>query len=295
MAGRYERFTRAFQSSLAPFDEAGPPIEVSPFAPGEVTTGAGIIRALTAIAGARRGRANYIEEQRLKNEDRRYRGLQTQALEQKLAEPDYEQQRIDQATVNATDLKAYRDRMAAASEARNKILGGRGKKLTPGGATMALKLLEQQGDQYAEGEMKSPRLLPGGRQAAPIEKVAQLMLGQLRSPDLAKRMEAARALGVRPAMYAAESDAVDEGGFRRQVGRPLLDERGLPTFDEKAVQDALAAWLATRKTGLKNQWRNANAPMLSAYQAAALGLGLGDVEAPEDPTEEAALEFAGGR
>lgn len=298
MASRYERFTRAFRSGLQPFDEPGEKIDVQPFAPGEVTTGAGVLRALTAIAAARRGRANYLAAERERNEGRRYRDAQIALIESKLNAPDYEQQRIDQAAENAADLDTYRTGMLGEAKRRNDILSARGgkgsgaAKLTPAGAKMALEVLVKQGERYADEELGARRLGTGGKQYLSIDEYGQKLARGLRSPVASQRAYAARALGVAP--LTIPGDVVENGYLTgKKQSRVVFDESGLPAYDQKAIDAALAAWLAKRRTGLVGQWRTMNSDRLSAYEAAAMGLGLGEVEVPPDELEEAALEFAG--
>lgn len=295
--GVYDRFTGAFKSGFAPFDKEGPAIEVQPFAPGEVTPEGGILRAITAIAGARRARANYEALQRDKQASRYRDVLETKLLEHKLAAPDYENDRITEAgRHNRVMEDIARDRV---SRYGTRAAGGAGTTRPPSAAAtdIALKQLDKEAADWAEERLTEPRIAPGGKRQASIAETAQLLVRQLRHADPKKRLEAQRALGVSPATEpSAEAEDTPEGKVYRTI--PVKDKNGLPVYDAAQVNKAVEGWLNSRRSALLGQWKQQNASRVSAYRSVAQSLGFGglpEYDEASDPLMDAADELFGGQ
>lgn len=87
--GRFDRFKSAWNAGLnsgTALDEPGTPITVRPFAPGEVTPEAGIVKAITKLAAVRRDNANARQKAAEAEAARSKQALETQALTQRIAE-----------------------------------------------------------------------------------------------------------------------------------------------------------------------------------------------------------------
>lgn len=293
MPSRYsEAFATGLKDVFKPFDEPGPDITVSPFAPGEVTTGAGILRAITAAAGARRARANWQVDQQDKAASRYAQALEVQALEKKLNAPDYEQQRID-------DTRRYRDEyLKAFRERTNRPPAKRAPTATERAANASLFKLamgefDKQGEAYADEQLRTPRIGPGGRKLMPVIDTGQrlaTLLAEAKTPS--EQLKYAKALGVTP-VTANVQDA--QGTVTSQ---PVYDSKrpGMYTFDPAEVSKALGTWTAARREGLLNEWRTQNAGKRSAYEQALMQSAFGDVSVPQedDPLMEAMRQFAEG-
>lgn len=297
--GRYDRFTRAFTSgakaAVAPFDEPGPEITVSPFAPGEVTTGAGILRAITAVAGARRARANWDASQREKQAGRYRDALETQLLEQRVNAPDHEAARLSETNRHNLAMEGIaRDRVTAAGKPKPaRPLTPTEKAANASLLKLSLDQFDAQGEKWADEAMTTPRVGVGGKKLPPIADVGQTLARLLKTASPSEQLKYAQALGVSP--VTDPIDVVDEEG--NPVGkqaRPRFDANGRYQFDPKEVANALTTWMATRRKGLLTQWQSENAPQRSMYQQALAGMAFPGVGAPEDdPLEAAALELFG--
>lgn len=75
------------RAALAPLDQPGPEIGVSPFRAGEVSGGAIALKGLATLMAGRRAAANSRARQAKVDADARYRALLSQQLEQKVATP----------------------------------------------------------------------------------------------------------------------------------------------------------------------------------------------------------------
>lgn len=289
--GVYDRFTGAFKEGFAPFDREGPAIEVQPFAPGEVTPEGGILRAITAIAGARRARANYEALQRDKQASRYRDVLETSLLEKKLKAPDYEQLGIDERVRHNTEMEKLYGNRTNATHGRGS--GGSTPRPPSAAATsLALDQLDKEANDWVEQRILEPRIAPGGKRQASIAETAQLLARQLRHADPKKRAEAQRALGVSPAV---EPIASADGKSVEAV--PIL-RNGMPVYDDTAVSKAVQGWMEKRRAALRDQWKAQNARRVGAYRSVAQTLGLGglpDVPDEGDPLEDAALELFGSQ
>lgn len=291
----YDRFTRAFQEGMAPFDREGPALEVQPFAPGEVTPEGGILRAITAIGAARRARANYEALQRDKQASRYRDVLETGLLEKRLNAPDYDQLRLNE------QIRHNKETEAAFKERTGKM-GARG----AGGSTtrppsaaatsLALDTLNKEADTWVNDRLVEPRIAPGGKRQLSIAETGQMLVRQLRHQDPQKRLEAQRALGVQP---ATEPSAITDPKTGKVSYEAVPVMRGeLPTYDNAAVSKALEGWLATRRKALRSEWDAQNAARVGAYRKVAQSLGLGGIpqyDEASDPLEDAALELFGSQ
>src|SRR3990172_6802480 len=72
------------------YGKPGPKIEVTPFAPGSVTTPAVLAKLASSVFAAARQKANYAEEQRIKGEQQRYQAARVAEIEGRLNEPKYD-------------------------------------------------------------------------------------------------------------------------------------------------------------------------------------------------------------
>lgn len=79
------RYSDYFNKAFAAFDQPGPDIHVSPFAPGTVTGEAGVLKAITSIAAARQARANDAAKRALQAQAAEKVALETQRLRDEVA------------------------------------------------------------------------------------------------------------------------------------------------------------------------------------------------------------------
>lgn len=103
--GLYDRASKFFNEGFKPFDEAGPEIPVRPFGPGEVTAPAGIVKAITALAAARRASANKRAKDALALETQKKSALEIQALNQRIDAGTRRARTIGGQTIDMTDAE----------------------------------------------------------------------------------------------------------------------------------------------------------------------------------------------
>src|SRR3989304_4184523 len=72
------------------YGKPGPKIEVTPFAPGSVTTPAVLAKLASSVFAAAREKANYAEEQRIKGEQQRYQAARVSETGGRWTEPKYD-------------------------------------------------------------------------------------------------------------------------------------------------------------------------------------------------------------
>lgn len=296
MPGRLSRFSKAFQSgirdALAPYDQPGEDITVNPFKPGEVTTGAGLVRALTALAAARRSRANWRVEQQDKAASRYRQALEVQALEKRLGAPDYDQLRLDESGRHNREMEGIaRDREARLGKPRPASPGDRSANASF--YRLVLDQMDKDAGRFADEQMSTPRIGPGGRKLVSVADTGQRLAARLaEAATPSEQMKYARALGVSP----QSQNVVDaEGNITSQ---PVFDAKrpGLYSFDPKDVSTALQSWSARRRSGFVDQWNEQNASKRSAYSralemSAFPGVSTGE---EDDPLMQAAQDAFGG-